>query len=144
MQEGMKYIGMIGAVLIGFFGTVALGIRIYNNQWNNQEKKTPGYHMISHATGVGGHIEYSRYSDGSHDVKVYPDLHRFFDSDLYQDLDGDGDVDRIRRQGAEPKMNRLTELLVREHDYESNRERFDKADNLLQELMKKYPEQVLR
>ena len=79
-------------------------------------------------------------TDGSQDVKEYPSLgHRLFDSELYQDLNGDGLVDRIRRNGAEWKMNRLSELLVREYDYQSDKERFDEADKQLQELMVKYP-----
>jgi hypothetical protein len=74
-------------------------------------------------------------------VKEYPGLsHRLFDSELHQDLDGDGFVDRIRRNGAEWKMNNLSELLVREHDYDAHKERFDEADTQLKELMDKYPE----
>jgi hypothetical protein len=61
-----------------------------------------------------------------------------FDSKLYQDLNGDGLVDRIRQNGAEWKMNRLADLLVREYDYSSNSSDFDEADKMLYELMQEY------
>ena len=35
--------------------------------------------------------------------------------------------------------DRFKELLVREYDYKTNKERFDEADKLLQKLMAKYP-----
>ena len=63
------------------------------------------------------------YADGTQDVKEYPGLgHRIFDSELRQDLNGDGLVDRIRRNGSELKMHRLSELLVRKNDYLGNKD----------------------
>jgi len=44
----------------------------------------------------------------------------------------------IRQNGAEWKMNHLRELLVREYDYNSHKDRFDEADIQLQYLITKY------
>lgn len=121
------------------FALLLLGLRGLNNLCNNRTINKPSYETHSYATGLTGHIEYTKYHDGSKDVKIYPSLgHRLWDSELHQDLDGDGKIDRIRRQGAEWKMNRLSELLVRENDYLTNKKRFDEADKRLQELTRKY------
>ncbi len=107
--------------------------------FNNKQIVNPAYKTVSYATGLNGHIEYTRYSDGSQDVKSYPGVgHRMWDSELQQDLDGDGLIDRIRRNGAEWKANSLREILVRTTDYQANKGRFDKADKRLQLLMEKY------
>lgn len=133
---------------IGFYATIASGIvgislltgRGCNNFFNNREVNRQSYSMVSYATGISGHVEYIRFLDGSQDVKIYPDWgHRLFDSELDQDLNGDGKVDRIRRNGSEWKLHRLDEMLIRETDYKTNKERFDHADGILQDLMKKYP-----
>jgi hypothetical protein len=101
--------------------------------------ETPTYEMESYSTGIYGHVEYVVYSDGSQDIKVYPNLsHRNSQSELYQDLNGDGSVDRIRLQGSELKFNRLNDILVRDSDYSTHTEQFDEADQMLQELMEKY------
>jgi len=112
-----------------------LGTRGCSMAWNNWEVKKTGYRSRSFATGISGHTEYTLYSDGSQDVKIYHGLgHRAIDSELLQDLDGDGKVDRIRVNGSEIKMNSLRELLIREHDYDEHKERFDEADEEMQEL----------
>lgn len=126
------YVGVI-AILLGV-------VRGCNMAWNNKSIVKPAYQTESRATGLYGHVEFTRYSDGSQDVKEYPSFaHRLFDSELHQDLDGDGLVDRIRQNGAEWKMNHLSTLLVREHDYDAHKKRFDKADKQLQDLMARYP-----
>ncbi len=125
--------------LLGIVGVLLLSVRGCNMAFNNRTLIKPAYISNSYAQGLYGHIEYTKYSDGSRDVKIYPGFaHRLFDSELHQDLDGDRKVDRIRQNGAEWKMNRLSELLVRENDYSANQERFDEADGQLQNLIKKY------
>lgn len=57
---------------------------------------------------------------------------------MYQDLNGDKKVDRIRRNGAEWKFNRLSELLIREYDYAKHEKKFNEADKLLRKLIKNY------
>ncbi len=136
IKDSYKTIGAGIAIVAALLG----GVRGCNMAWNNRSIVKPAYQTESRATGLYGHVEFTRYSDGSQDVKIYPGFaHRLFDSELHQDLNGDGLVDRIRRNGAEWKMNRLSELLVREYDYESHKERFDEADAQLQDLMAKYP-----
>lgn len=121
--------------------SLELGNMEYNRALNNRSIERPAHQTESRAIGIYGHIEFTRYSDESIDIKEYPGFapHRLFDSELYQDLNGDGLVDRIRQNGAEWKMNRLSELLVREYDYEAHKDRFDEADKQLQGLMVKYP-----
>lgn len=130
----LPYIGVAGII-----GSLFLGVRGCNVAFNNRTIDNPSFISHSYAVGLYGHVEYTKYSDGSRDVKIYPGFaHRLFDSELHQDLDGDEEVDRIRRNGAEWKMNRLSELLVRENDYEDNKERFDEADEQLRQLIDKY------
>jgi hypothetical protein len=136
MKDALKTIGIYAGIIAALLG----GARGCNMAWNNRTMDRPAYTSVNYATGLSGHIEYTRYADGSQDVKEYPGVgHRLFDSELHQDLNGDGLVDRIRQNGAEWKMNRLSELLVREQDYQANKERFDEADRKLQELRAKYP-----
>lgn len=138
MKNRLKEIGST----IGFFafgiGASLAGIRGCNMFWNNEILKEPAYTSHSYATGVSGHIEYVKYSDGSSDVRICPDFNRLFDSELHQDLNGDKKIDRIRQIGAELKMNNLNELLVRETDYFIHKERFDEADEQLRKLIRDY------
>jgi len=136
MNETIKMMG----IYAGMIGIMLLGGRGCNMAFNNRTINKPAYHTESHATGLTGHVEYTRYSDDSQDVKIYPGFgHRLFSSELHQDLNGDGLVDRIRQDGPEWKMHRLYDILVREHDYQTNEKRFDEADKQLQELAAKYP-----
>ncbi len=132
--------GIVASILVGL--PIAVGCLIgrgCNNFFNNKIMNKPAYYSVSYATGLSGHVEYTRYKDGSQEFKEYPGLgHGFFDSDLCQDFNGDGKIDRIRKNGAEWKMNSLTEILVRESDYNSHKKRFDDADKMLKELKEKY------
>lgn len=126
---------MTMAVYLGILGGIFLGVRGCNAAFNNRTIDNPTHHTESRAIGLAGHIEYTKYADGSQDVKIYPWFgHRLIGSELHQDLDGDNVIDRIRRNGPEWKMNRLIEVLVKEEDYVTNKERFDKASKQLQEL----------
>ena len=134
----MKSIKEIG-LLVGALCTMALATRGCNSAFNNITINNAAYHTESYATGLTGHVEYTRYSNGSQDIKIYPGLsHRLFGSELHQDLNGDGLVDRIRQDGPEWKMHRLNGILVREFDYSTNKKRFDEADRQLRELMEKH------
>lgn len=123
---------------VGFFALFG-GIRGCDMALNNRNITTLAHKTHSYATGLTGHVEYTKYADGSREVVNFPSFgSRFFDVESHQDLDGDGDVDRIRRIGSELKMNRLSGLIVREQDYDSNKERFDEADSQLSSLIKEY------
>jgi len=138
--------GLVTTAAWVVFTTALLGgIRLYNSAWNNKTIDNPGYKTESRASGIFGHVEFTTYSDNSHDVKTYPGLidHRYFNSQLNQDLDGDGLVDRIRRDGSEFRMHSLKKILTRENDYEKNKELFDKTDKQLQDLILKYPNKYL-
>lgn len=135
MKEQIKGIG----ISLGIVGAILLGVKGWNIALNNRTIVRPTYTTNSYSQGLYGHIEYTRYSDGSRDVKIYPGFtHGLFDSELHQDLNGDGKVDRIRQNGSGLKMNRLSELLIRENDYSPNRERFNEADEQLKNLIVKY------
>jgi hypothetical protein len=134
--------GAVGKIVFGgiFIAALLGSTRGCNEYYNSVSISTPAYRVESHATGISGHVEFTTYSDGSRDIKIYPSFgHRLFDSELHQDLDGDGRIDRIRRNSGEMKMNRLGELLIRNFDYDMHQERFDKADERLRKLMDKYP-----
>ena len=104
----------------------------FNMLWNNREIVEEGYISKSRATGLMGHIEYTIYKDGSQDVKMYNGWgHRLFGSELHQDLDGDDKIDRIRYNAPAWKFNRLTKVLIREHDAGSV---FAQSDKQLLEL----------
>lgn len=129
------------AVIVGVLGGTLLLAGGCNAINNNRHVETEAYTIHSRATGLYGHKEFTRYADGSMDVKLYPSLsHRMLSSELYQDFDGDGLVDRIRVNGSELSFHRLKKLLVREQDYYEHSEDFIEADELLRELMEKYDE----
>jgi hypothetical protein len=137
MDGLIKSIGMYAGLLVLIAG-VSRGCNV---AFNNRTINNQAYHTESRATGLNGHIEYTRYKDGSQDVKIYPSWgHRMFSSELHQDLNGDGLIDRIRQDGPEWKDNRLNTILVRKFDYQQNKARFDKADKELNSLMNKYPQ----
>jgi len=124
---------------LAILGVMFGGIRGCNSAWNNKTIEKPSYTTNSRASGLFGHVEFTKYADGSYDVKVYPKLaHRYFNSQLNQDLDGDGLVDRIRQNGSEVRMNSLKKILIRESDYLENKELFDSADSQLQSLIEEY------
>lgn len=126
------YLGLPAAKVFG-------ATRGCNLAWNNRDIQNEAHTTTSYATGITGHVEYTRFHDGSQDVKVYPGLgYGLFDSELLKDFDGDGKVDRIRRNGAEWKMNRVTYVLDREKDYKEHRKKFDEADKTLQGLIKEH------
>jgi hypothetical protein len=136
MDDIIKSIGMYAGILT----LIACGTKGCNRAFNNRTINNQAYHTESRATGLNGHVEYTRYKDGSQDVKIYPGSgHRMFSSELHQDLDGDGLIDRIRQDGPEWKWHRLNIILVRKFDYQQNQNRFDKADKELNSLMNKYP-----
>ena len=121
-------------------GVLLLGVTGLNRALNSRTINKPAYQTESRATGLSGHIEYTKYFDGSQDVKVYPGLgHRIYGSEIHQDFNGDGIVDRIRFDGPEWKMHRLGNILERSHNYQTDRKTFDNADKQLRELMAKYP-----
>ncbi len=136
MKAGMKaaFVAVFG------FGASLLAVKSCNEYYNSRSLITPAYRMESFTTGVSGHIEYIRYADHSQDVIIYPEFGlRFSDSELHQDLNGDGKVDRMRRNSGEWKRHSLVEMLIRTTDYEEHQHRFGEADALLQRLMQSYP-----
>jgi len=138
MRDGGGLISLASAVLI-VLGITTLGHKGCNNYFNNRVFSNKSYQTVSYTTGILGHVDFTVYSDCSSDIKVYSKKgHRFFDSELQQDLDGDGIVDRIRREGSEIKANRLVGILVRKDDYDSNKSSFDRADRMLDFLKWRY------
>jgi hypothetical protein len=139
MREEIKGI----AISLGVMASVFLGLKGCNMALNNRTVIKPNYITESHSSGLYGHVEYTRYKDGSRDVKIYPPfMQGLFDSELHQDLDGNGTVDRIRKNSGSWKMNRLNELLIRENDYSPNRKRFNEADEQLKELIRMYDKDI--
>ncbi len=122
------------AVLTGLFG----GARLLNYHFNDTQIRNSAYKAFSYSTGIGGHIEYVKFSDGSQEVKIYPNMRYDISSELHQDLNGDGLVDRIRMSGSIFTNDRLKDILVREYDYASNKDKFEEADKRLKDLESKF------
>jgi len=129
----------VAAATIGI-GILFLGTRGCNMAFNNRQINKPSCNIVSRATGLMGHVEYVKYKDGSADVKIYPNIwgHRYASSKFYQDLNGDGKIDRVRINGPKWQFHKL-KLAATRDDYEANKKQFDYADRLLQELKRKYP-----
>ncbi|MBN1377393.1 hypothetical protein JW949_03645 [Candidatus Woesearchaeota archaeon] len=134
-EFGKSNLMKLAVIVIAMAGT-----RGCNMAFNNRDIKKDGRHTISHATAITGHREYTIYNDGSTDVKVYPGVwgHRIASSKLYQDLDGDGLVDRIRVNGPEWQAHRLKSLLIREYNYEDYKDEFHEADRILSQEAERY------
>jgi len=139
MNYFLRSVGFQLSIYAGELLLGAVGIRGCNELLNDRDIANPGYYAVSHATGLSGHTEYVKYADGSRDVKRYFGLgHRLWSSELDQDTDGDGLVDKIRESGSEFMMHRLGDVLVRKYDYAEYKERFEEADMQMHELMEKY------
>lgn len=126
------------------FTSTSLGISyLYNRALiNGRIVSSPEYIMISETKGFG-YTEYTKYKDGSQDIKEYPSFRFLVSADLIQDLNGDGKADRIRIEGPKwesHKLHKLTEILVRESDYNSHKEDFDLADKSLAKSQAKFKE----
>lgn len=136
---GNAYVWVATIVTLIALGLIFGAVAGFNHLWNSQELQGVGFHSYSHAKPISGHVEYTIYADGTQDVKIYHWFgHRTIDSTLYQDLNGDDRVDRIRKNGSELKANSLRKILIREYDYEEHKDEFDKADAELQKLKQKY------
>lgn len=131
-KDAIKYVIKAIAVLL----TIGLGgTKGCNYYYNNRVLTTSAHKTISRAVGLAGHVEYSVFNDGSKEIRIYPVMGtRNQTSESYQDLNGDGKIDRIRKNASEWKMHHLTSILVRDQDYNSHKEEFNKADSLLKKL----------
>lgn len=133
-EEGVRLV-FTGLVL----AVVAVASRGCNNLWNNRTLKTNSSITHSFATGINGHVEFTKYRKGGCDAKVYHSLgHTYLDSELLEDFDGDGKVDRIRSNRGDFLYNRQSELLVRTDDFEEYRHRFEESDAYMAELRSLY------
>lgn len=129
MDELVKYIGKAALVLGLLFGSIFGIARGCNVHFNSYETKTQKYHTVSKATGIGEHIDYTRYADGTEEIRVAPG-NRWASEKMYFNSGNDPEVDRIRKHSIHTGK---LELLIRETDYAKNKEEFDKADQLLLE-----------
>lgn len=118
------------ALLIGIGVGAGAGLhRGCNVHYNSYETRTPKYHTVSKATGIAEHIDYTKYADGTEEIRFSPGI-RINPEKIYFNSGKDNEVDRIRKHSNHTGK---LELLVRDLDYETNKEEFDKADQLLLE-----------
>lgn len=130
---------VVAAGVIVFIAALAGFISLPNYLWNNGMDMEKGCTTYSYSIWPWGHVEYTEFKDGTFSIKEYPSLgHRSLDSVYYEDLDGDGKIDRIRESGPEWKANSYQRTLVREYDYMDFKGEFEAADRLLAELKQKY------
>ncbi len=130
MSESLKAL----AFVLGVSGTTILTMGVVNNALNNQAINKPGYSLFSEANGLYGHTEYLRYENGSQEVIIFPSHRYSYEVKFFNDLNGDGFVDRIRSNGNGLKFNKLQEVLIRKHDFDSHKTEFAEADSTLQAL----------
>ncbi|MBI4018910.1 MAG: hypothetical protein HY364_01490 [Candidatus Aenigmarchaeota archaeon] len=133
-------LGLTILAMPGILGAAYLLSKNSNETQNTADQRTSGYHLISYPRGPFGHVDYMVYPDCSQEMHVYSPIgHRFGDAEFYHDTDGNGNVDRIQVHGADSDSYKLKELLTRDNDYLGQRKKFDAADALLRDTMKKYP-----
>ena len=139
-----KEIARMGLVVLGVTAVVvapaSIISRACNYVTNTGARQTTAYNVVSYSDGFFGHVDYTRFPDGSQDVLVIPESFRGgIDTMLYQDNDGDGTVDLIRTWAVQGLDRRRLEVIAaRSIDYDSQRGKFDAADMLLQDLMRRH------
>lgn len=131
VESPLTFTVMLVIAVLALLALFTRGCSSYNN---NRVITSNSYETFSYAQGINGHVEYTKYSNGSQDVKVY-----YTHSELFcQDFDGDNKADRIRENASRLKAKKLSYILIRCDDYKNNKEKFDEADKLLNELSVKY------
>lgn len=129
MNYGIK-LGIGVAAIIGVMLAAGRGC---NNYFNNQKVSRLESQTVSYATGLTGHHEFTLYTDGTSDMKIYPSYfgHRWGASKYYEDTNGDRKVDKIRINGPEWKMHKIEDIFTRNKDYLSQKKKFDEADSIM-------------
>lgn len=141
MNSDSKQLLKAALILATCVGAVLGALRGCNVCLNTSEKKTPTSHTISRPIGLFGRVEYTRFNDKSVEVKVYNGIatsaHRY---DLLQDRNGDGLVDKLKkycviwnRENRNLEKEGFNDVLVREKDYATHKDEFDRADEQLLE-----------
>jgi len=145
--NNIKETAVCAAVTISLCGILLSYGNWRNHSSNNQIINAPSHKTVSYVHGGFGHTEYTVFKkDGSQEVKIFPKSGcTLGDSELDQDVDGDGLVDRLRINKGGFGYYRLVGLYSRDDkdDYSNPKIRplFDAADSRLQDLMRKYPRQ---
>lgn len=133
MREKAKTFAIIAAPSLAVIGAGILVTR----SCSTYTIDAPNYTSTSEPIGIVGSVEYTRFKDGSEEILVTEHSLQTHTT-LYQNLDGDNKIDRIRFdvRGAGGNSH-LEKLLVRSVDFESNKDLFNQADRLLPKLRKK-------
>jgi hypothetical protein len=134
----MKFLVSLGGLLVVLVIGLITAVNI-NSYFNDKVVTTNSSITHSYIIGYAGHVEFTKFNDNGYEIKTYPGYgHRFGHSKLYQDIDSDGSVDRIRINASEMKAHTLLAILVRKYDYREHQAEFDEADRSLADLIKKF------
>ncbi len=135
----IKSIAVGTLIYATIFGLTMLGLRACNAEANTGSINHPGHQTISYPINTTGHVDYTRFSDGSQEIYIHPNKGILgYAFKLIQDTNGDCLADRIRKQNPLWKLDSLQEILIRDQDLGLHQEDFDEADELLQELGQEY------
>lgn len=120
------YIAFMAALAVG----IPFGVLSFLKQFNNYDYSIPLVH--SRATGpfydFRSKIEYALLDDGSEEITEVKGNKR----SIYQNIDGNNTVDRIRiERYAVRDVLALEDILVRSTDFRGNEELFNEADAVL-------------
>jgi len=130
------------AVLLG---TTLLCMRGCNGSFNSKKITDPNVKTFRHSEGLSGYEVLKQYKGESYnplEVEIRPGLGlKFWRYDKYVDHEGDGIVDIVEREyGKWKSEDERHEIYTRNLDYDDHKDRFDKADKKLKELMGIYSE----
>ncbi len=128
------------ALWLAIVGAPLTGLLLAGRSCNNYEVSNDRIEAVSRAEGATGRIEYVKVSDGSEELIV--EESGFMGSESYfgQNLDRDNNIDRIRVSKVWGAGGlRLQDILVREEDFDTHRELFQRMDRALAEERSNYP-----
>ncbi len=134
--NSIALLGGISIASVITFGSILSSCNDYNITRPN---------LVSNSRPIGkilsGKIEYTKLKDGSEEI--YIDAATFFVRNekvrIYQNLDGDDKVDRIRVQSYKMRgVTALEDILIRNLDFDQYSKEFEEADKLLLQQREKY------
>ncbi|MDP3989594.1 MAG: hypothetical protein Q8Q01_00115 [archaeon] len=135
----MKTYQTVGIIVVGVaLGVSALfcGLSSYNNYHLSNEN------LVSNSRATGfydftGKMEYTQLGDGSEEIQLRTE--NGSKVVLYQNLNGDDTVDRIRIERYQTRdIFRLEEILIRALNYPKHESEFNQADEILLEERQRY------
>ncbi len=113
---------------IASIGILAGSVRLWNNYVNNRREDHGSYFLVSVAEGLEAHTEcIINRVNNTIELKKYDEWHNL--KTYHADILKESKVQTIQEERNMFYLNGLETLLIRAKDYETNKEKFDEADN---------------